>query len=58
MLKKVKYILAFCNRKIVNGAIGVDPNGYSCGKIFKAAKLSGYMTGLVVTPRITHDKQL
>lgn len=43
-----------CALKSYNGAIGVSPNGHQpCGTILEAAKLQGYMTGLVVTTRIT-----
>lgn len=42
-----------CGLKSYNGAIGVDPDHKPCGTILEALKLSGYMTGLVVTTRIT-----
>lgn len=42
-----------CALKSYNGAIGVDPSTNPCGTILEAAKLQGYMTGLVVTTRIT-----
>ena len=42
-----------CGLKTYNGAIGVDPNGQPCGTLLEAAKLQGYLTGLVVTTRIT-----
>ncbi|KAK9453971.1 alkaline-phosphatase-like protein [Dipodascopsis uninucleata] len=43
-----------CGIKTYNGAIGVDDDYQPCGTILEAAKLEGYMTGLVVTSRITH----
>ncbi|KAK9367211.1 alkaline-phosphatase-like protein [Lipomyces kononenkoae] len=43
-----------CGIKTNNGAIGVDPDDIPCGTILEAAKLEGYLTGLVVTSRITH----
>lgn len=42
-----------CALKSYNGAIGVDPDKQPCGTILEAAKLQGYLTGLVVTTRIT-----
>lgn len=42
-----------CGLKSYNGAIGVDPNSDPCGTILEAMKLEGYLTGLVVTTRIT-----
>ncbi|SGZ38828.1 related to Repressible alkaline phosphatase [Hanseniaspora guilliermondii] len=42
-----------CLLKTYNGAIGVDPSSDPCGTIMEAAKLAGYLTGLVVTTRIT-----
>lgn len=42
-----------CGLKSYNGAIGVDSDQKPCGTILEALKLSGYMTGLVVTTRIT-----
>ncbi|KAG2733939.1 hypothetical protein G9P44_003464 [Scheffersomyces stipitis] len=42
-----------CALKSYNGAIGVTPNKQPCGTILEALKLQGYMTGLVVTTRIT-----
>ncbi|CCF58447.1 hypothetical protein KAFR_0E02950 [Kazachstania africana CBS 2517] len=42
-----------CALKSYNGAIGVDPFNAPCGTILEGAKLNGYMTGLVVTTRIT-----
>lgn len=42
-----------CALKSYNGAIGVDPKKNPCGTILEALKLQGYMTGLVVTTRIT-----
>ncbi|KAK9361581.1 alkaline-phosphatase-like protein [Lipomyces starkeyi] len=43
-----------CGIKTYNGAIGVDDNYLPCGTVLEAAKLNGYLTGLVVTSRITH----
>ena len=42
-----------CARKSYNGAISVDPDHAPCGTVLEAAKRAGYMTGLVVTTRIT-----
>jgi len=43
-----------CAMKSYNGAVGVDPEKKACGTLLEAAKRLGYMTGLVVTSRITH----
>ncbi|KAJ3077296.1 hypothetical protein HDU98_004258 [Podochytrium sp. JEL0797] len=43
-----------CAIKSYNGAIGVNSNAVPCGTVLEAAKLRGYMTGLVATSRITH----
>lgn len=42
-----------CGLKTYNSAIGVGPFKQPCGTILEAAKLNGYLTGLVVTTRIT-----
>ena len=42
-----------CAKKSYNGAISVLPDHSPCGTVLEAAKKSGYMTGLVVTTRIT-----
>lgn len=42
-----------CGLKSYNGAIAIQPNKAPCGTLLEAAKLVGYMTGLVVTTRIT-----
>ncbi|EEH11028.1 alkaline phosphatase [Histoplasma capsulatum G186AR] len=42
-----------CGMKSYNGAISVLPDKSPCGTILEAAKLAGYMTGLVVTTRVT-----
>ena len=42
-----------CGLKSYNGAIGVGPDKEPCGTILEAMKLQGYLTGLVVTTRIT-----
>ena len=42
-----------CGKKSYNGAISVLPSGDPCGTVLEAAKRAGYMTGLVVTTRIT-----
>lgn len=42
-----------CAMKSYNGAISVLPNHEPCGTVLEAAKKAGYMTGLVVTTRIT-----
>ncbi|KAI9726117.1 MAG: vacuolar alkaline phosphatase [Cirrosporium novae-zelandiae] len=42
-----------CGLKSYNGAISVLPNHDPCGTVMEAAKKAGYMTGLVVTTRVT-----
>lgn len=42
-----------CGKKSYNGAISVTPDHEPCGTVLEAAKRAGYMTGLVVTTRIT-----
>jgi alkaline phosphatase len=42
-----------CGFKSYNGAISVLPDQSPCGTVLEAAKKAGYMTGLVVTTRIT-----
>ena len=42
-----------CGAKSYNGAISVLPDHSPCGTVLDAAKKAGYMTGLVVTTRIT-----
>jgi alkaline phosphatase len=42
-----------CGIKSYNGAIAVLPDHSPCGTVLEAAKKAGYMTGLVVTTRIT-----
>ncbi|KAL8713167.1 MAG: hypothetical protein Q9220_002688 [cf. Caloplaca sp. 1 TL-2023] len=42
-----------CGQKSYNGAISVLPDRTPCGTVLEAAKKAGYMTGLVVTTRIT-----
>ena len=42
-----------CGFKSYNGAISVLPDHMPCGTVLEAAKKAGYMTGLVVTTRIT-----
>lgn len=42
-----------CGFKSYNGAISVLPDQTPCGTVLEAAKKAGYMTGLVVTTRIT-----
>lgn len=42
-----------CGHKSYNGAISVLPDGKPCGTVLEAAKKAGYMTGLVVTTRLT-----
>ena len=42
-----------CGLKSYNGAISVLPDHSPCGTVLEAAKRAGYMTGLVVTTRIT-----
>ena len=42
-----------CGLKSYNGAISVLPDHQPCGTVMEAAKKAGYMTGLVVTTRIT-----
>lgn len=42
-----------CGKKSYNGAISVLPDHSPCGTVLEAAKKAGYVTGLVVTTRIT-----
>ena len=42
-----------CGFKSYNGAISVLPDHSPCGTVMEAAKKAGYITGLVVTTRIT-----
>jgi alkaline phosphatase len=42
-----------CGIKTYNRAIGVDPLKRPCGTVLEAAKRQGFMTGLVVTAKIT-----
>lgn len=42
-----------CGIKTFNGAIAVDPLKRPCGTILEAAKRQGYMTGMVVTSKVT-----
>ena len=42
-----------CGKKSYNGAISVLPDHSPCGTVLEAAKKAGYMTGLVVTTRLT-----
>lgn len=42
-----------CGKKSYNGAISVLDDHTPCGSVMEAAKAAGYMTGLVVTTRIT-----
>lgn len=42
-----------CGKKSYNGGIGVDEEGVSCGNVFEAAKTRDYLTGVVVTSRLT-----
>jgi alkaline phosphatase len=42
-----------CGMKSYNGAISILPNQTPCGTVMEAAKRAGYMTGLVVTTRLT-----
>ncbi|KXX75250.1 Repressible alkaline phosphatase [Madurella mycetomatis] len=42
-----------CGRKSYNGAISMVPGYKPCGTVLEAAKLEGYMTGLVVTTDVT-----
>ncbi|KAF2124529.1 alkaline phosphatase-like protein [Dothidotthia symphoricarpi CBS 119687] len=42
-----------CALKSYNSAISVTPDHEPCGTVLEAAKKAGYMTGLVVTTRIT-----
>lgn len=42
-----------CAIKSYNNAVGVDPKKDPCGTLLEAMKFQGYMTGLVVTTRIT-----
>jgi alkaline phosphatase len=40
--------------KTNNGFVGVLPDGTPVGSVMEAAKLAGYLTGLVVTSPISH----
>ncbi|KAK5952550.1 vacuolar alkaline phosphatase [Knufia fluminis] len=42
-----------CGMKSYNGAISVLPDHTPCGTVLEAAKKAGYLTGLVVTTRLT-----
>ena len=42
-----------CGHKSYNGAISVLPNHQPCGTVLEAAKRAGYLTGMVVTTRIS-----
>ncbi|KZF24464.1 alkaline phosphatase-like protein [Xylona heveae TC161] len=42
-----------CGLKSYNGAISILPDHSPCGTVLEAAKRAGYMTGLVVTTRLT-----
>jgi len=42
-----------CGHKSYNGAISVLPDGTPCPSVMEAAKLAGYMTGVVVTTDVT-----
>ncbi|PWN30491.1 alkaline phosphatase-like protein [Jaminaea rosea] len=42
-----------CGKKSYNGGIAVDSEGKSCQTVFEAAKAQGYLTGVVVTSRLT-----
>lgn len=42
-----------CGEKSYNGAISVLPDHTPCGTVLEAAKMAGYLTGLVVTTSIT-----
>ncbi|TKX25145.1 repressible alkaline phosphatase [Elsinoe australis] len=42
-----------CGEKSYNGAISMLPDGTPCPSVMEAAKRAGYMTGVVVTTRVT-----
>jgi len=42
-----------CGIKTYNRGIGVDPRGRACGTVLEAAKRAGYVTGMVVTAKVT-----
>ncbi|KAI8386420.1 PHO8 [Nakaseomyces glabratus] len=42
-----------CGMKTYNSGTGVGPDKTPCGTLLEAAKLKGYLTGLVVTTRLT-----
>lgn len=42
-----------CGVKSYNGAIGVDSNGGLCGTVLEGAKEKGWLTGVVVTSRLS-----
>lgn len=43
-----------CSIKTINEAVAVDGNGRACGTVLEAAKARDFLTGLVVTSRVTH----
>ena len=43
-----------CGVKTSNGALGVNADSVPVGSVMEAAKLAGYLTGLVATSTITH----
>ena len=42
-----------CGIKTYNRAIGLDPLRRPCGTVLEAAKRQGYLTGMVVTAKVT-----
>lgn len=42
-----------CGKKSYNGGIAVDAEGKACKTVFEEAKEKGYLTGVVVTSRLT-----
>ena len=42
-----------CGIKTYNRGIGVDPRRRPCGTVLEAAKRGGYVTGMVVTSKVT-----
>lgn len=42
-----------CGIKTYNRGIAIDPLRRPCGTVLEAAKLQGYMTGMVVTAKVT-----
>ena len=42
-----------CGIKTYNRGIAIDPHHRACGTVLEAAKRQGYLTGMVVTAKVT-----